>query len=668
MAIYTYSPWHRVNGCLGYFSAADFDEFISTVDRIRIKEHYAKIILTNPYDRTFQSIALEGLVTQGSISVNGNSAIRRSGSLTIVVPPEEVFKLQYNGQTINKVTSLQNLISINKRAEIQIGYKPLTPFSFKGIDYEELWFPLGTFVLQNPSVTHNNSGVQIQVKLSDLMTLFNGTNGGDLPMAIVHSPIVNKNGEDENVTFKELIETLVVDFGEFPRGFLVLDKIPETLDEQIYRWCGEGNLYAIKPTNPADKQWILTREEPETAFDMFENQDPVGVKSGEPFTYPGKLSSNPGESIVSVLDKIKKTLGNYEYFFDIEGKFHFQPIENGLNDGVKPNNLTEAIQAKYFGKTLSKAVYSFTDGILISSYSNTPRFDALKNDLTVWGKNGNNKLGIRYHLLIDTKPDGYNKTTFYCQPYMDDFGVERIFTASTDSESPHTLEITPTDWRQYLYLRAVERSTMTEMDRVTGLTVLEKELIEEWPKIYNVTGEAGFFNDANPVALTYWLDMIDVKDLTGEDVDNQTLIEDMTITQIGDRSKTYNDDKLNCLFAPSAATIRLFDSEPKQEEIANVQKYAVVTPDDPIYQDLAKGTSHNPAFDYIRSVLHEHIGANNSISIQTMPLYHLEPNMRIKVENDEADIHGEYIINSLTMPLTVNGMMTIQASKAVERI
>ena len=42
-----------------------------------------------------------------------------------------------------------------------------------------------------------------------------------------------------------------------------------------------------------------------------------------------------------------------------------------------------------------------------------------------------------------------------------------------------------------------------------------------------------------------------------------------------------------------------------------------------------------------------------------MPIYYLEPNMRVSVDNDEADIHGEYIINSLTMPLTVNGMMTI---------
>ena len=40
-------------------------------------------------------------------------------------------------------------------------------------------------------------------------------------------------------------------------------------------------------------------------------------------TYAGELKANVGETIVSVLDKIKKMLGNYEYFYDINGKFIF---------------------------------------------------------------------------------------------------------------------------------------------------------------------------------------------------------------------------------------------------------------------------------------------------------------------------------------------------------
>ena len=35
------------------------------------------------------------------------------------------------------------------------------------------------------------------------------------------------------------------------------------------------------------------------------------------------LVANPGDTITSVLDKIVKTFGDYEYFYDVEGHFIF---------------------------------------------------------------------------------------------------------------------------------------------------------------------------------------------------------------------------------------------------------------------------------------------------------------------------------------------------------
>jgi hypothetical protein len=40
-------------------------------------------------------------------------------------------------------------------------------------------------------------------------------------------------------------------------------------------------------------------------------------------TYPGDLIGNVGESVVSVLDKIKNMLVEFEYFYDIDGRFVF---------------------------------------------------------------------------------------------------------------------------------------------------------------------------------------------------------------------------------------------------------------------------------------------------------------------------------------------------------
>mgnify|MGYP007065770060 CR=1 FL=1 len=51
------------------------------------------------------------------------------------------------------------------------------------------------------------------------------------------------------------------------------------------------------------------------------------------FTYPGELVFNAGDTVTSLLDKIVSTLGNFEYYYDINGRFIFQEIKNYLNTG-----------------------------------------------------------------------------------------------------------------------------------------------------------------------------------------------------------------------------------------------------------------------------------------------------------------------------------------------
>ena len=56
------------------------------------------------------------------------------------------------------------------------------------------------------------------------------------------------------------------------------------------------------------------------AYTMYEYGDDVGFIFTD-FTYPNELIENAGSSVVTVLDKIKGVLNNYEYFYDIYGNF-----------------------------------------------------------------------------------------------------------------------------------------------------------------------------------------------------------------------------------------------------------------------------------------------------------------------------------------------------------
>jgi hypothetical protein len=57
-------------------------------------------------------------------------------------------------------------------------------------------------------------------------------------------------------------------------------------------------------------------------YEMFSYNDDVGYKKVD-FTYPGELILNAGDTVESLLSKISSTLGNYEYFYDIDGRFIF---------------------------------------------------------------------------------------------------------------------------------------------------------------------------------------------------------------------------------------------------------------------------------------------------------------------------------------------------------
>jgi hypothetical protein len=66
--------------------------------------------------------------------------------------------------------------------------------------------------------------------------------------------------------------------------------------------------------------------------------------------------------------------------------------------------------------------------------------------------------------------------------------------------------------------------------------------------------------------------------------------------------------------------------------------------------------------------LYTHTYYCESISINCIPIYYLEPNVRISVYDEDSGIVGDYIIKSFNIPLAYNGSMSITATKAEELI
>lgn len=163
------------------------------------------------------------------------------------------------------------------------------------------------------------------------------------------------------------------------------------------------------------------------------------------FIYPGKLTANAGETVVSVLDKIKNTLGNFEYFYDVHGNFIFQEIKNYLNTSYSSYFLDNNTSPNYnYNLVDGKICYDFSDGEIIQSYQNAPQYNKIKNDFIVWGErkstNGQ-KYPIRYHLSIDTQPE---IGQIYCYTFPTITGVDR-FNEDTNSIKKYRTVRKPSD-------------------------------------------------------------------------------------------------------------------------------------------------------------------------------------------------------------------------------
>ena len=145
-------------------------------------------------------------------------------------------------------------------------------------------------------------------------------------------------------------------------------------------------------------------------------------------TYVGELIGNVGETLTSVLDKIKNMLGDFEYFYDIDGHFIFQRQKTYENQSWTSVVKTEDNDILIEDAVENSAVtYSFIDNNIITAFNNAPNLSNLRNDFSIWGvRKGVSGADIPIHLryAIDTKP------TFYKS-----FDGHLYFTGSSEYDS-----------------------------------------------------------------------------------------------------------------------------------------------------------------------------------------------------------------------------------------
>ena len=383
-------------------------DFLEKVNSDRQQTQYVKITLLDWEENPIEEI--QGLTTGGSINLNGDSAVRRTCNLSMYVYKENYMR----------ITDPNNMISINKKVFLEVGLKNNTD---KYTDYDIIWQPQGIYVITACGTSHSTSGITLNINLQDKMCLLNGTCGGVLPSSIQFDRYDTIDESGAYVTLRptivQIIRELVNHWGNEQLGKIIIKDIDERI-KCAMRWIGDTPIYTYND----EGQYHMTTNKStaeQYAYTEYNWGEDVGYIFTD-FTYPGDLIANPGDTICTILDKIKSTLGNYEYFYDVDGNFHFQEIKNYLNITQATTDLNNIYNEQYL-VDISKGqnVYNFKDSKLFTSYSNSPNYSNIKNDYVVWGIRQNTegiKVPIRYHLAIDSKPQTGNiyNVFFYDDP------------------------------------------------------------------------------------------------------------------------------------------------------------------------------------------------------------------------------------------------------------
>lgn len=388
--------------------------FLSKISKFINQKQYVQITLLDWQENPIKQI--EGELVSGSITKDGKSSVRRTCTFSCVV-----------GNGDYSIDDGKSDFAINKKIFVEFGIRNDTN---EYPEYPILWFPQGVFFISNVNISSaTTSAVNISLTLKDKMCMLNGEIGGTFTATTILDTMDTQLPSGAYISKKvliyNLIQELVNHFGGEDINNIVIDDVPLRI-QRVMRWTGETPLYMVEyKSESGSEQESLQNLTFDVDFDALSDKNPddnitptvtafvlnddVGYVYDD-FVLTGELVAAPGDNVCSILDQIKAVLGNYEYYYDEFGVFHFQEIKNYMNTTQGKILLDEMSKNQYIIEIANdKTSFSFSDDSNITSITVNPQYGNIKNDYIVQGlrkiTDSDISYPITYHLVIDNKPE-----------------------------------------------------------------------------------------------------------------------------------------------------------------------------------------------------------------------------------------------------------------------
>lgn len=705
-------------------------DFLNTLIQQHNKVIYARIISLTTQEQPVE--AIEGIIQSGSINIDGTSAVRRVCNLTLTTKLLNINEIYWGFTT---------------RIKIEVGLKNDINDSYDKI----IWFPQGIFILTDFKTSQQVNNYTITLSGKDKMCLLNGDVGGNFNaetnLGIENHVDINGNVTEYKIPIKTIVREMIHHYAQEPWGNIIINNIDdyglEMLDnstnETLYIWLNQDEkaMYltsdSLSSTGRANVsytfndqsyntfteltaagfEYLLSIEEDnnygscstliindnETIEAYYIIQVTPGQQIGyriTELTYDKELIAAPGDTVTSILDKLVKMLGSFEYFYNLEGQFVFQAKPTYLNTTWQAYDDLDTVRDLSYVTPMvlaSRTSYYFQNANLITSIQNNPNMLNMRNDFTIWGKRHTlegAEVPIHARYAIDKKPSFYysmlNKQ-LYCstQKIASQLGGivvdwrELIYQMACDYE-----QFNHADEFEMLLLDA-NRSYSIQLgvnDYLTGKTGYEQyyhDIYGFWRLLYNpekkdatevVNGSNISYNSdgwnplisTDPTSLIFWFDFYEI---------NNGEMDRFSVPAIGSRPKVVNDDDVRVLMYIDVPDVIFATDNQYMEAIAlNAINtgYSYITVSDTFLQNLSMTTRRKSAKEVLDNLLYEYTYIKDSISLTTIPMYHLQPNTIVHVYNELSHLDDYYEITKITLPLTYNGTMNISANKIPQQI
>jgi hypothetical protein len=250
------------------------------------------------------------------------------------------------------------LWGLNTKFKLEIGLENNVDPTYPEI----IWFKQGTYFISSFNVSRSTNNFSISIQGKDKMCGLNGEVGGSFTSSVDVGTMkeIDKNGNGRiiKLPMKDIIRNVVQMYGNEPAHNIIINDLDmsglELLEYRydepmyLYREAKDGSGYEnvtldgdkecyvnktpthlnkladeqfetlLTPVIGSEQKTIINVDEKNYYFTKITYGNTAGYRKTD-LTYPGDLIAAVGENITSILDKIKNVLGEFEYFYNLDG-------------------------------------------------------------------------------------------------------------------------------------------------------------------------------------------------------------------------------------------------------------------------------------------------------------------------------------------------------------